>query len=241
MFSKSLQRLNRAISSFNHVTNRWAAVPLRDPNRPITQTPPFHPADAVGKQSLSLASWNIQASQSASLVARFKLILTFEGTQVFRHYPSPRNHFQRRPFATMTLLSRERFGSPFLDEEGERGGKLMLDSVFRMELPSRYGRDALCVGIIALAASGAVFRLLNVHLDSLNYHLRRGLQMWALADLLREPGCTSGILAGDFNAIFPVDHELIDKYKLLDAWVALRGSTGLMELRGVAAWNWRAN
>ncbi|KAK1234320.1 hypothetical protein PQX77_002478 [Marasmius sp. AFHP31] len=244
MFSKSLQRLIRAISSFNHATNRWAAVPLRGPNRPITQTPPFHPADAVGKQSLSLASWNIQASQSASLGPKSSDIIHLqEITSSVRRSllddsrvrsgflttdAEDDTSFKGRPFATMTLLSRERFGSPFLDEEGERGGKLMLDSVFRMELPSRYGRDALCVGIIAPAASGAVIRLLNVHLDSLNYHFRRELQMWALADLLREPGCTGGIIAGDFNAvaIFREDHELVDKYKLLGAWVALHGSTG---------------
>jgi hypothetical protein len=43
----------------------------------------------------------------------------------------------------------------------------MLDSVFRMKLPSRYRRDALCVDIAAPAASGAVFRLLNMHLPRL--------------------------------------------------------------------------
>ena len=115
------------------------------------------------------------------------------------------------------MLSNKRFGSPLLDEEGEGGGKLMLGSVFRMELPSRYRRDALCVDIAAPAASGAVFRLLNVHLDSLGSHFRRALQMWALAGVLRESRCRGGIIAGDFNAILPEDHGLIDEYELLDA------------------------
>jgi len=82
------------------------------------------------------------------------------------------------------------------------------------------------VDIAAPAASGAVFRLLNVHLDSLDSHFRRALQMRALAGLLHEPGCRGGIISGDFNTIFPEDHRLIDEHELLDAWVALHRSTG---------------
>jgi len=122
--------------------------------------------------------------------------------------------FKGLPFATMTLLSRKRFGS------------LLLDSVFRMELPSRYRRDALCMDIAIPAASGAAFCLLNVHLDSLDSHFRRALQMWALAGLLREPRWRGGIIAGDFNTILPEDHRLVDEHELLDAWVALHGSMG---------------
>ena len=133
--------------------------------------------------------------------------------------------FKGLPFATMTLLSSKRFGSPFLVEEGEEVGKLMLNSVFRMELPSRYRRDALCVDIATPAAPGAVLRLLNVHLDSLDSHIRRAIQMQELAGVLREPRCSGGIIAGDFNAIRPEDHRLVDQYELLDAWVALHGST----------------
>jgi len=69
-----LNRVHRGLSSFKHVTHRWAAIPLRDPHHPITQTPSSHPADVIGKQGLSLTSWNIQASQSEP-VARSKLIL----------------------------------------------------------------------------------------------------------------------------------------------------------------------
>jgi len=101
----------------------------------------------------------------------------------------------------------------------------MLDSVFRIELPSRYRRDALCVDIVAPAVPGAVLPLINVHLDSLDSHFRRALQMHMLAGVLREPRCSGGIIAGDFNAILPEDHRLIDENKLLDAWVALHGST----------------
>jgi tyrosyl-DNA phosphodiesterase 2 len=138
--------------------------------------------------------------------------------------------FKGVPFATMTLLSSKRFGSPLLAEEkgegeGEGGSNIVLDSVFRTRLPSRYKRDALCVNIAAPAVPGAILRLLNVHLDSLDSQFRRVLQMRVLAGLLREPGCSGGIIAGDFNAILPKDHTLVDKHELVDAWVALHGST----------------
>jgi tyrosyl-DNA phosphodiesterase 2 len=139
--------------------------------------------------------------------------------------------FKGVPFATMTLLSRKRFTSPLLAEEEEGDGegefKMALDSVFRTELPSRYNRDALCVNIASpAAAQGTVLRLLNVHLDSLDSQFRRLLQMEVLAGLLRESGCSGGVIAGDFNAISAEDHALVDKHGLVDAWVALRGREG---------------
>jgi tyrosyl-DNA phosphodiesterase 2 len=149
--SLELKRLHRALSSFNHLTHRWAAIPLRDPHHdPFTQRP-SHPADAIGKQSLTLTSWNIQASQSAP-VARSKLILdhilkgpkfsdiihlqevAFSVRKSLLDDPRVRSgflttdaeddtSFKLLPFATMTLLSRKRFGSPLLDKEGEGGGE----------------------------------------------------------------------------------------------------------------------
>ena len=251
-------RVGRALSAFDHASHRWAAIPLRDPHDPITQRPSSRPADAhaVGKQTLSLTSWNIQASKPRS-VARSKLILdhifkglkfpdiillqevTSSARQSLLSDPRVRSSFLTTdaqddtsfkgvPFATMTLLSSKRFCSPLLAEEkgeGEGGFKMVLDSVFRTQLPSRYERDALCVNIAAPAAPGQVLRLFNVHLDSLDSQFRRALQMHVLAGLLREPGCSGGIIAGDFNAILPEDHALVDKHELVDAWVALHGST----------------
>ena len=127
----------------------------------------------------------------------------------------------------MTLRSSKRFGSPLLAEEekGEGGSKMVLDSVFRTELPSRYERDALCVDIATPAAPDQVLRLFNVHLDSLDSQFRRALQMMVLADFLRDPGCSDGIIAGEFNAILTDDHVLVDKHELVNAWLALHGST----------------
>lgn len=253
-------RVSRSLSAFDHTSHRWAAIPLRNPHDPITQRPSSRPADAhaVGKQTLSLTSWNIQAPRSKP-VARCGLILDhiFKGPKfpdiIFlqevassaRQFllsdhrvrssflttdAEDETSFKGVPFATMTLLSSKRFGSPLLageeeKGEGEGGSKIVLDSVFRTELPSRYGRDALCVNIATPAAPGQVLRLFNVHLDSLDSQFRRALQMMVLAGLLREPGCSGGIIAGDFNAILPEDHALVDEHELVDAWVALHGST----------------
>ena len=80
----------------------------------------------------------------------------------------------------------------------------------------------------------AVFRLINVHLDSLGDTLRyRAQQMEILANVLREPGCSGGIIAGNFNAISPEDDGLVDKNELVDAWVAF--CTGRLDPEG-ATW-----
>ncbi|KAF5330221.1 hypothetical protein D9611_010591 [Ephemerocybe angulata] len=314
-------RVSRALSAFDHISHRWAAMPMRDPNRaPTTQTrrpPPSHPVTApvvsrpsllddvslrraagmslrdpnapattqrpsspssddsescplpgnapvVARQSLSLVTWNINAGGWRH-VERAERILShiLEGPKcpdilLLQEVVSPvrefllgdarirsqflttdaedETAFKGVPFATMTLLSNKHFGSSLLAEKKDRrddsrgdseGGpiKMEIDSVFRMDLPSRYKRDALCVNICHPTAPGAILRLINVHMDSLNSQFRRALQMVTMASLLREPGCKGGIIAGDFNANHPDDHTLVDRYRLVDAWVALHGST----------------
>lgn len=261
-------RVPRALSAFQIAAGRWTAIPLLNPRVPTSQTTTTtttpHSSETIGKQTLTLTSWNIQASPSITAVARSKHILNHilkgskssdvihlqEVTSSVRKSllddPTIRSSFLMSdaeddasfsgvPFTTMTLLSRQRFSSPLLakggNEEKENEGqqkpkKLMLDGVFRMGLPSRYKRDALCIEIAAPAAPGTVLRLINVHLDSLDAHFRRLLQLQALARILREPGCSGGIIAGDFNAIYPEDHKLINQNELLDAWEVLYGKTG---------------
>lgn len=140
--------------------------------------------------------------------------------------------FEDVPFATMTLLSSTRFTSGLdsqKEDDGIEGGEnFMLGCVSRMIPPSKYRRDALCVDIIPPISPGTVFRLISVHLDSLRHTLHyRAQQMEILANVLREPGCSGGIIAGDFNAISPEDDGLVDKNELVDAWVALHGRAGL--------------
>jgi tyrosyl-DNA phosphodiesterase 2 len=146
--------------------------------------------------------------------------------------------FEGVPFATMMLLSNECFATPLLAEkndgsdgkgegegEGKRGSKMMLHSAFRMTLPSRYERDALCVNFHDPATPGNVLRLLNVHLESLDAYFRRAFQVHLLNGLLREGGCSGGVVAGDFNAIDPDDRTLVEKHGLVDAWVKLSEQT----------------
>ncbi|KAF9493833.1 hypothetical protein BDN71DRAFT_1449701 [Pleurotus eryngii] len=47
-----------------------------------------------------------------------------------------------------------------------------------------------------------------------------------MAGLLREARCSSGVIAGDFNAILPDDHALVHSHELVDVWVALHGTHG---------------
>jgi tyrosyl-DNA phosphodiesterase 2 len=140
--------------------------------------------------------------------------------------------FEGVPFANMTLLSSKRFAFDLESQKGEdgveRGEKFMLGPVFRVKLPSKYGRCALSVDIIPPFTTSTTYRLINVHLDSLGHTLPyRTEQMEILANLLREPGCGGGLIAGDFNANSPEDHALLDKNGLVDAWVALHGREGL--------------
>ncbi|KAG1809203.1 uncharacterized protein BJ212DRAFT_1381170 [Suillus subaureus] len=140
--------------------------------------------------------------------------------------------FEGVPFANMTLLSSKRFAFDLelqKEEDGvERGEKFMLGPVSRVKLPSKYGRCALSVDIIPPSTPTTTCRLVNVHLDSLGDTLPYCTeQMEILANLLREPGCGGGLIVGDFNAISPEDHALLDKNGLVDAWVALHGKKGL--------------
>lgn len=148
--------------------------------------------------------------------------------------------FETVPFTTMTLLSNARFGPHPVSQEGERDrteacGELIPGRVSRIALPSKYGRDALSVDITTTSAPDTVFRLINVHLDSLEdtFHYR-AQQVEILANVLREIGCEGGIIAGDFNAISPEDDALIDNNELVDAWVALHGTADTTT--GKATW-----
>ena len=136
--------------------------------------------------------------------------------------------FEDVPFATMTLLSSARFASGLDSQkegDGTEAGEIFMPGrVSRVTLPSKYRRDALSVDIIPPTAPGTVFRLINVHLDSLGDTLHyRAQLMEILANVLREPGCSGGVIAGDFNPISPEDDGLVDKNELVDAWVALHG------------------
>ncbi|KAH9946595.1 Endonuclease/exonuclease/phosphatase [Amylocystis lapponica] len=233
-------KLWRTLSAFNRSTRRWEPVPLKNSQSQVTQRLSLTSRNIdTCTQELSLISWNIDAFSSRP-VSRAKLILghTLDGPKfpdiIFLQEVTPivraslLDDARDVPFATMTLLSSARFASGLDSQKGgdgiEGGETFMLGRVSRVTLPSKYRRDALCVDIVPPTAPGTVFRLINVHLDSLGDTLHyRAQQVEILANVLREPGCSGGIIAGDFNAISPEDDGLVDKNELVDAWVTLRG------------------
>ncbi len=237
--------LHRALSSFNRSTRRWVRVPL-SPSQSDSHAVHALLSHDVKRQILSLVSWNIDAFTSRPVI-RSRCILDSilqkpqspdiiffqEVTTDVRNSLLNDERVRTRymvtdaedlasshdvPFTTMTLLSQE------LASEGGLG--LTLKGVFRVALPSKFGRDGLCVEIAHPAAPGAVVRLINTHLDSLDSLSERTKQMIILASILRERGCVGGIIAGDFNALSPEDHELVAQNGLVDAWVALGKSNG---------------
>lgn len=124
-------------------------------------------------------------------------------------------------FATMTLLSRQRFASN--DSEATLG-KPRLGPIWRVSYPSRFGRDALCCDIFASSTlnphSPTRMRLINVHLDSLPINPSlRPQQVSIISRFLRSAGC--GLAAGDFNPVLEEDATLMEGNGLIDAWAAL--------------------
>ena len=237
-------RLWRTLSAFNPSTRSWArAIPLQNAQSQVTQRLSLISwnLDAFSSRPVSRAKLilghilegpkspdiiflqEVTPDVRASLLDDARVRAAFLTTDV-----EDQTSFEDVPFATMTLLSSSRFASGLVaQKEGdgiEGGEKFMLGRVSRVTLPSKYRRDALYVDIIPPIAPGTVFRLINVHLDSLGDTLHyRAQQIEILANILREPGCSGGIIAGDFNAISPEDDELVDKNELVDAWVALHG------------------
>ncbi|KAF8993254.1 Endonuclease/exonuclease/phosphatase [Cyathus striatus] len=240
-------RLWRTLSAFHPPTRRWTPVSSRNAQSQVKQRLSLTSwnMDAFSSRAMSRAklilgnilegpkSPDIIFLQEVTLDVRASLLNDAKIRANFLTTDAEcEKSFEQVPFATMTLLSRARFAfgldslkEPVECDGAEEGGKLMFGRVSRVTLPSKYGRDALCVEIIPPAAPDTVYRLINVHLDSLwdTLHYREQ-QIEILADVLREPGCSGGIIAGDFNAIRPEDEGLIEKNNLVDTWVALHGS-----------------
>lgn len=154
-----------------------------------------------------------------------------------------RTSFDRVPFAKMILLSKKSFAFDMGSQmnQPEDGTKFMLGPVSRVNLPSKFGRCAFSVDIIPPSTSPSqspIYRLINVHLDSLFTLPYRTEQLKILSNHLREPGCSGGIIAGDFNAITTDDHALLEKNGMVDAWLALHGHDG--EDGDGATWGIRA-
>lgn len=134
------------------------------------------------------------------------------------------------PFATITLMSRSRFGAtgnsntsagqgstnPMTTEDSKHNS-FSLGSVWRVKYPSRFNRDALCCDV--LWNNTARIRLINVHLDSLPIQpSKRPRQVAIAADLVRTAGVSRGVIAGDWNPVLEEDKYLVQENGLTDAW-----------------------
>ena len=188
-------RRSCTLSAFNRSTRSWAPIPLRNAQSQMMQTSQNIDAlrtlsliswniDAFSPRPVSRAKLILdhilEAPKSpdiiflqevtpdvrASLMDNARVRAAFLGTDV-----EDQTSFEDVPFATITLLSREHFApGPDSQKEGdgvEGGERFIPGGVSRVTLPSKYRRDALYVDIISPTVPGTVFRLINVHLDSL--------------------------------------------------------------------------
>ncbi|KAI4714366.1 hypothetical protein J4E89_000045 [Alternaria sp. Ai002NY15] len=125
--------------------------------------------------------------------------------------------FGTQKFISITLVSK-----PWIVTDG-----IQLGAIWRVALPSRFGRDALCCDLNFNSSSKQTsekkptrVRLINVHLDSLPINpSMRPRQVSSCASYLRAAG--RGIIAGDFNSILPEDDDLVSNNGLADAWAEL--------------------
>ncbi|KAH6666479.1 hypothetical protein F5X68DRAFT_236918 [Plectosphaerella plurivora] len=125
----------------------------------------------------------------------------------------------------MTMLSRRRFAySPEVEGSADED-KFIVRNTFREQLPSAIGRDGLYVDLTPPYARDSFLRVANVHLESRDTFFYREQQLQKLARALYEPGCSGGLIAGDFNSITEEDHQLIEWNSLKDAWLTLYGNT----------------
>ncbi|KAF2112762.1 Endonuclease/exonuclease/phosphatase [Lophiotrema nucula] len=126
--------------------------------------------------------------------------------------------FRRQSFATVTLIARSCLSK----------NSMSLGRIWRVPLPSRFERDALCCDLLVNKTSSRsknlCIRLINVHLDSLPINpSRRPLQVSIVASYLHAAG--HGLIAGDFNPVLPEDAELVSQNNLVDAWSQVHPTT----------------
>lgn len=132
-----------------------------------------------------------------------------------------------RRYTNVTLLARKKFDFAVKHEdiaESKDPVGYTVSGVYRKELPSAFGRTGVYVDLIPDTAPTTYIRLINTHLESYDNATTREKQITLLSQDLHEPGCAGGLIAGDFNAVCPEDHRLLDAHKLQDVWPLLRKS-----------------
>ncbi|KAL2146530.1 hypothetical protein VTI28DRAFT_3711 [Corynascus sepedonium] len=225
---------------FDEVSNRWRTVGTagRQDDKGMATSPQVrNPQEAIDRP-FNLVTWNVDYS-SPSPAQRLSAILSrtfslspatdiiflqevckdaflhlLEESEVRRNWilsDADAILPAHQLFTTITLLSKARFQN------------LTFGPVWRVNFPSRFGRDALCCDVFVPSSAskpGSRLRLINVHLDSLPIQPSlRTRQLSIVAALLRSAG--RGVVAGDFNPVLPADGSLVSDNGLVDAWAEL--------------------
>lgn len=156
-------------------------------------------------------------------VSRRAFVHLLQNTWVREHWVSSEadeTNWKEVPFATVTLLSRARFGvSADLRGNATESALFSPGPLWRVKFPSRFRRDALCCDIFCAQIR---LRLINVHLDSLDMQPnQRPRQVAITGGLLRAAGVGRGLIAGDWNPVSKEDATLVQENGLIDAWEQL--------------------
>lgn len=243
-------RIPQYFSCFSPAARRWVPVASRPIQSPGVQS---SAQGNTPRSHFNIVSWNIDYSssyptrrcldlinhvfkygvpdilclQEVRSEVRASLLGNREIRQAFLTTDAATDLEYKR-FITMTLLSKERFAYS-LDSKEMGGsndeGKFIVGPVFREHLPSAAGRDGLCVGLIPPCAPDTFLRIINAHLESCDGFSYRAAQLKQLSSVLHEPGCSGGLIVGDFNSVTDDDRLLIEENKLKDAWLTLHGDT----------------
>ncbi|KAK1656207.1 Endonuclease/exonuclease/phosphatase [Colletotrichum phormii] len=236
---------------YESTTNSWETVENHDINNP-PPTPPQNTTDLSPR--FVLATWNVEAfdrEPARRIIAIFDHLINHSPSpdaiflqEVSRPMLSAllTNDTVREnwissekdsknwigapltAFATMTLLSKAKFGHV------GKAALAGLGRVSRIKYRSFYRRDALCSEVLVPSPQSGTqtttykrLQLVNVHLDSLsNGAACRPAQLQCVGSLLHDVG--HGLVAGDFNPVTPhIDASLVEDNDLLDAWKELKG------------------
>lgn len=230
---------------FDQASDKW--IPIDSTASPTTDRSPRNYSNLVDDSEFMLITWNIDASSSApearisALLSHIQNLTTLPDIIFLQEVSRPalwtildtpwvREHWYsseadttswgKQAFASKTLVSRSRFCNP-----GSAANHMAaIGPVWRVKYSSRFQRDALCCDIVLpsldMTQDVSRIRLINVHLDSLPvFPSLRPRQLSVIAYYLRVAG--HGLVAGDFNPVFPEDETLVNENNLIDAWTEL--------------------
>ena len=219
---------------------------------PYTQTwmdyrymppPPSLSPHYIPEPRIRLISWNVDNSEIAPAARMQSIIEHIDWLSTYGPGPIDVILFQEVcPAALQSILSmnfvQEYYLVSDIDPLNWRGPNPSFGSVtlvlkdsalygagyaYRVPYPSHMSRDALCCDLVIQTGQHIkLFRVINVHLDSLNRQRSlRPTQLSICASHLLIAG--SGCVMGDFNAIAPEDARLSQNLGMVDAWEASQG------------------